>query len=100
MPVVPATRFTKNRHELDAMVEAGFRLDREDDLRYEVPMRLEQLVDYLMTHSERIAAINDGLETEEQQHAFLHHGLAPLFEGEAVRQLVFGIWVETYSATP
>lgn len=90
----------KNRYEPEAMVEAGFRLDREDDLRYEVPLRLEQLVDYLMTHSERIAAIDEGRETEQEQHAFLSEGLGPLFEGEVVRQLVFGIWVETYSATP
>jgi ubiquinone/menaquinone biosynthesis C-methylase UbiE len=92
-------RVAKNQHEPGAMVEAGFRLDREDDLRYEVPMHLEQLVDYLMTHSERIAAIDEGRETEQQQHAFLSEGLAPLFEGGGVRRLVFGIWVETYSAS-
>jgi SAM-dependent methyltransferase len=92
-------RVTKNRHESEAMVEAGFRLDRRDDLRYEVPMRLEQLVDYLMMHSERIAAIDEGRETEPQQRGFLSEGLAPFFEGR-VRQLVFGIWVETYFTTP
>lgn len=90
----------KNRHEPEAMIEAGFRLDRRDDLRYEVPMRPEQLVDYLMTHSERIAAIDERRETERQQRAFLSEGLAPFFEETVVRQLVFGIWVETYSASP
>ncbi len=89
-------RVAKNRHEPESMVEAGFRLHREDDLRYEVPMRLEQLVDYLMTHSERIAAIDEERETEQQQRAFLFEGLAPLFEGAVVRRLVFGILVETY----
>lgn len=92
-------RVAKNRHEPETMVEAGFRLDHRDDLRYEVRMRLEQLVDYLMTHSERIAAIDEGRETEPQQRRFLSEGLAPFFEG-GVRQLVFGIWVETYSTTP
>ena len=89
-------RVAKNRHQPDTMLEAGFRLDRRDDLRYEVSMRLEQLVDYLMTHSERIAAIGDGRETEQQQHAFLSEGLGRLFEETPVRELVFGIWVETY----
>lgn len=89
-------RVAKNRHQPDTMLEAGIRLGCRDDLRYEVSMRLEQLVDYLMTHSERIAAIRDGRETEQQQHAFLSEGLGPLFEEGSVRELVFGIWVETY----
>jgi len=89
-------RVAKNRHGPDEMLEAGFRLDRKDDLRYEVQMRLEQLVDYLMTHSERIAAIDERRETEEQQRAFLTDGLGPFFEEAAVRELVFGIWLETY----
>ena len=65
-----------------------------------MPIVLQQLVDYLMTHSERITAINEERETEQEQHAFLAEGLAPLFEGGVERRLVFGIWVETYSAIP
>jgi SAM-dependent methyltransferase len=93
-PRYPAV--AKNRHDPDRMRKAGFRLDWKNELRYAVPMRVEQLVDYLMTHSERIAAIDEGRETEEQQRAFLSDGIGPLFEEAAVRELVFGIWVETY----
>lgn len=59
-------------------------------------MVLAQLVDYLMTHSERIAAIRSGLETEAEQRAFLSEGLRPLFESPSEQRLMFGIHADTY----
>jgi ubiquinone/menaquinone biosynthesis C-methylase UbiE len=86
----------KNAYESDQLREADFEPTWSEDLSYEVPMVLERLVDYLMTHSERIAAIRAGLETEEEQHDFLSEGLRPLFESSAERRLMFGIRAETY----
>lgn len=87
----------KNDYEPEQLVEAGFLLEWDEDLRYEVPMVLGQLVDYLMTHSERIVAIRAGVETEEEQRNFLSEELWPFFQGSAEHQLMFGIGVETYS---
>ena len=50
-----------------------------------------------MTHSERIAAVRDGLETEAEQRTVLNEGLAAFFaKGEDDRQLGFGIQVEVF----
>ncbi len=89
----------KNEYGSEHLHEAGFRLGWDEDLRYEVPMVLGQLVDYLMTQSERIAAIRTGLETEDEQRDFLSEGMRPLFKGSAERRLMFGIRVEVYSCS-
>jgi hypothetical protein len=60
-------------------------------------MKLDQLVSYLMTHSERIAAVREGTETEAQQDAFLTDGLKPFYAEADVRQLGFGIQIEVFS---
>jgi SAM-dependent methyltransferase len=86
----------KNAYAPERLLEAGLRLGWSQDLRYEVPMVLGQLVDYLMTHSERIVAIQRGRETEEEQCDFLSEGVRPYFEGSAERRLMFGIHAETY----
>jgi hypothetical protein len=66
-------------------------------LHLDVAMNLDQLVSYLMTHSERIAAVRDGLETEAEQRTVLNEGLAAFFaKGEDDRQLGFGIQVEVF----
>lgn len=49
-----------------------------------------------MTHSERIAAVREGTETEAQQYAFLTEGLKPFFFEADVRQLGFGIQIEVF----
>jgi SAM-dependent methyltransferase len=86
----------KHAYEADRLLEANFRLAWSDDLRYEVPMTLGQLVDYLMTHSERIAAIQSGRETEEGQREFLTEGSRTFFEGSVEQRLKFAIHAETY----
>ena len=59
-------------------------------------MTLDQLVAYLMTHSERIAAVRDGRETETEQRSFLTDMLADFFDGERPRLLRFAIPIDVY----
>jgi hypothetical protein len=59
-------------------------------------MTLDELVAYLMTHSERIAAVESGHESEEEQRTLLASGVAPYFRGAHRRTLVFGIKVELF----
>jgi len=49
-----------------------------------------------MTHSERIAAVREGRETETEQARFLTEGLSPLFRGEPVNAVGFGIAIEVF----
>lgn len=86
----------KSHDNLEALQSSGFRQSWSADPRYEVPLSLDSLAQYLMTHSERIAAIRDGREGEEEQAAFLRDGLRFLFEHENERAVVFGIWVRAY----
>jgi SAM-dependent methyltransferase len=76
----------------------GFELRWDEDLRRDIPMSLDELVDYLMTHSERIAAVRSGRESEEEQRRFLSDGMTPFFEGVQRRRLGFGIRVEMFEA--
>jgi hypothetical protein len=50
-----------------------------------------------MTHSERIAAVRDGLETEAQQDAYLTDALRRFFPDAEPRLLGFGIPIEVFS---
>lgn len=90
-PCVP-----KHDYTAETMAVVGFLPVREEDLEFQVAMTLDQLVDYLTTHSERIAAVREGTETEEQQRAFLMDGLDPFFSDRDDRQLGFGIQVELF----
>jgi hypothetical protein len=49
-----------------------------------------------MTHSERIVAVAEGHETEEEQRDLLADRLDPFFVGVEERDVTFGIWVEAF----
>ena len=79
-----------------ALAHAGFERAWETELRREVAMSRDALVQYLMTHSERIAAIREGLETESEQQRFLAEGIAPFYDNVVARRVAFGIQIEGY----
>ena len=83
----------------DTLRAAGFEHLWSADLRREVDMTQADLVEYLMTHSERIAAVQLGLETEAEQRSALSEGIAPFFVDAATRRLVFGIDVDLFQLT-
>ena len=89
-------RVPKYEYTERSMAVVGFLPAWEEDLRFNVAMTLDQLVQYLMTHSERITAVREGTETEAQQRSFLTEGLDPSFTDATVRQLGFGIQVEVF----
>jgi len=80
------------------MHHPGLASEWEQDLRRAVLMRSEELVDYLMTHSERIAAVQRGQETETEQEAFLLEGVEPFFADQRERVFTFGIRAAMYRA--
>ena len=82
------------------VTKAGFAQAWEADLRYEIEMTRDELVNYLMTHSERIAAIQSGRETETEQRRFLSEGTVAFYQGARTRSIAFGIDVEAFSRVP
>jgi ubiquinone/menaquinone biosynthesis C-methylase UbiE len=84
------------RPDIEAM---GFRREWDEDLRRDLAMTADELVDYLMTHSERIAAIKRGQETEDEQREFLKEGVRRFFGDGRPRTLGFGIRAEMFRAT-
>lgn len=91
-PPVPKNEFTPM-----SVAIVGFAPAWEEELRFEVPMTINALAAYLMTHSERIAAVREGRETEAEQQAYLVEGLRPFYWATERRQLAFGIWVKAFS---
>ena len=89
-------RVPKHDHTAETMAVVGFLPVWEEDLQFHVAMTLDQLVDYLMTHSGRIAAVREGTETEAEQRAFLTEGLGPFFSQRDGRQLGFGVEIELF----
>ena len=89
----------KNHGNLGGLEASGFELVGNADLRSSVSMTLSHLADYLMTHSERIAAVDSGQETEGEQRSFLLDGIAPIFAGRTEVDVVFATWMKTYRAT-
>jgi len=69
----------KNEFTSASVASIGFVPTWEADLRFDVPLTQRSLVAYLMTHSERIAAIREARETEAQQEAYLTEALRPFF---------------------
>jgi SAM-dependent methyltransferase len=85
-----------DRNPRPDLLTMGFGLSWQEDVRRDVVMTLDELVAYLMTHSERIAAVESGHESEEEQRTLLASGVAPFFHGAHRRTLVFGIKVELF----
>jgi ubiquinone/menaquinone biosynthesis C-methylase UbiE len=86
----------KNQGNIQALECVGFKQTWTDDTREEVRMDLPTLVAYLMTHSERIAAIQEGRETEPEQERFLTDGLRPLYPEKDQRALEFAVRVKAF----
>jgi SAM-dependent methyltransferase len=91
-PVVP-----KHEFKSTSVASIGFAPTWEADLRFDVPMTQNMLVAYLMTHSERIAAVHEGRETTDQQEAYLTEALGRFFPDAEPRPLGFTIPVQVFS---
>src|SRR6185312_794041 len=76
----------------------GFASTWKEDLHLPVTMTREALAEYLMTHSERIAAVTADRETEAEQRRILLDGLTPFFQGATARELGFGARMELFEA--
>lgn len=90
-------RVPKNEFMPTSLAGMGVTPAWDEELRFEVPMTLDALVAYLMTHSERIAAVREGRETEAEQEAYFIDAFRPYFSVAERRQLAFGIWVKVFS---
>ena len=93
----PVAKHEYNEATLDF---AEFERAWEAELRREIEMSQDALVEYLMTHSERIAAIRDGVETESEQRRSLSEGVAPFFSEAPTRSVAFGIQIDAFRRAP
>jgi ubiquinone/menaquinone biosynthesis C-methylase UbiE len=84
---------------LDRLGGEGFELVERSEVHETVAMSAAKLTDLLMTHSNRVAAIRDGVETEEEQRRFLSDGIADIWGDADERGIVFGITLELHRKT-
>ncbi|MBV9281791.1 MAG: methyltransferase domain-containing protein [Chloroflexi bacterium] len=77
-----------------AAEEAGFRSLGEERYRNGVGLSPDRLVDYLVSRSNVIAAVEGGDRSIEHVRAWLYRRIGPFFGGEKERTFVFGgpIW--------
>ncbi|HET8526885.1 MAG TPA: methyltransferase domain-containing protein [Actinomycetota bacterium] len=88
------------KHPRPDLAAIGFEPEWEEDLRLDISMSSGELVAYLMTHSERIAAVRRGQESEEEQRALLLEGVDRFYQSDERRDLGFGIKSEMFSCVP
>ena len=74
--------------------EAEFRLLGEESYQSTVTFSPDRLVDYLVSQSNVIAAVEGGHQLIEQVRAWLTDRVGPLFQGDQERTFLFGgpIW--------
>jgi ubiquinone/menaquinone biosynthesis C-methylase UbiE len=78
----------------------GFEADWEEELRLDVSMTSEEVVEYLMTHSQRIAALQRAQESEEEQRTLLRKGVRQFYKSDLRRDLGFGIKAQLFRCAP
>ncbi|MCP2013141.1 SAM-dependent methyltransferase [Deinococcus sp. HSC-46F16] len=85
-PAPPRHRYDFGEAEARA---AGF-CWHEERFRHGLALSRRELVAYLMTHSNTIAATERGDETAEEVGAWLEEQLRPFYDGDEARELTFG----------
>jgi ubiquinone/menaquinone biosynthesis C-methylase UbiE len=86
----------KAAHSREELASLGLHHRARGDLEEWVPIGARELCDYLMTHSERLAAVAEGCETETEQRAYLEDGLASFFDAADTRDVGFALAMDLY----
>lgn len=90
-PPRPASSFG----DADELAAAGFRLERQEWHRGTVELTREGLVDYLVSQTNVIAAVEGGRESIEQPREWLRESTARFFNGAEQGEFRFGgpLWL-------